>query len=211
MSVLSERGRQRLRAIFERGAEEASVVLSRWLGRPATLRTSEVDEVDLAEAAGLLGPPDGLVVACSMELAGRVSGHLILVFGDRSGLAMADMLLGQPAGTANSWGEIERSAANETANIVGCAYLNSLAAHLPRPAGEEDGGDAAIQPSPPSFRHEFAGSLLEFALMDQALELDRLLLVKTRFESDDRDLDWSLLLVPSRGSLEWLARAMSSD
>ncbi|WP_435018269.1 chemotaxis protein CheC [Tundrisphaera sp. TA3] len=211
MSVLDDGSRHRLREIFERGAEQASAVLSRWLGRPATLRTSDVDEVDLAEATELLGPPDGLVVACSMELAGRISGHLLLVFGDRSGLALADMLLGQPAGTANSWGELERSAANETANVVGCAYLNSLAAHLPRSDNDPDGVDAAIQPSPPSFRHEFAGSLLEFALMDQALELDRLLLVKTRFESDDRDLDWSLLLVPSRGSLDWLARVMSAD
>ncbi len=210
-ATLDEHARRRLRSIFERGAEEASEALSKWLGHPATLRTSDVDEVDLAEAANLLGPSDQLVAACSMELIGRISGQLLLVFEDRSGLALADLLLHQPEGTATTWGDLERSAANETANIVGCAYLNSLAAQLPPGLDEPADADATILPSPPAFRHEFAGSLLEFALMEQALKLDRLLLVETWFEARESRLDWSLLLVPSSHSLEWLASVLRED
>lgn len=210
-ATLDDQARARLGVLFERGAEQASAALSKWLGQPATLRTSEVNEVDLTEASELLGPGDSLVAAVSMELAGRVGGQLLLVFEDRSGLALADLLLRQPPGTATEWGELERSAANETANIVGCAYLNSLDAHLPRLEGKEGGqAGGAMIPSPPTFRHEFAASLLEFALMDQAMELDRLLLVKTRFVADDRRLDWSLLLVPDRRSLAWLASVLSA-
>lgn len=207
--TLNDNARLRLKTIFEKGAEEASAALSKWLNQPATLRTSEVDEIDLAEAAELLGPSDSLVAACSMELSGRISGHLLLVFEDRSGLALADLLLRQPAGSATTWGDLEQSAAAETANIVGCAYLNSLAAQLPRSDDEPRDADARILPSPPSFRHEFAGSLLEFALMDQALQLDRMLLVKTCFEARGQELDWSLLLVPSSESLAWLASVLS--
>lgn len=207
--ALDDHARGRLLAIFERGAEEASTALSRWLGQPATLRTAEVSEVELAEASELLGPADGLVAACSMGLNGRITGQILLVFEDRSGLALADLLLRQPEGTATAWGELERSAANETANIVGCAYLNSLAAGLPGSTEAGGGTDETIHPSPPSFRHEFAGSLLEFALMDQVLSLDRLLLAKTRFEVEARSLNWSLLLVPSGKSLGWLASVLS--
>ena len=92
----------------------------------------------------------------------------------------------------------------ETANIVGCAYLNSLSAHLPAPGGAA----APLVPSPPTFRHEFAGSLLEFALMEQAMRSDRLLLARTRFESEAMELDWSLLLVPSGESLAAIAAAL---
>jgi chemotaxis protein CheC len=194
-----------LAAIFERGAEEASRSLSTWLGQPARLTVSEVDEVDLAEAADLLGPEDELVAACVLGLSGRFSGHLLLVFGDRSGLALADLLLRQPVGTSTAWGELERSAAMETANIVGCAYLNSLSAHLPAPHG----APASLLPSPPTFRHEFAGSLLEFALMEQAIRLDRLLLARTQFESEQMELDWTLLLVPDGESLESIALTLS--
>ena len=207
-STLDEHARQRLRSIFERGAEDASDALSKWLGHPATLRTSDVDEVDLSGASELLGPADGLVAACSMELIGRITGQLLLVFEDRSGLALADLLLRQPDGTATTWGELEQSAANETANIVGCAYLNSLATQLPPALAEASNAEASILPSPPTFRHEFAGSLLQFALMEQALTLDRLLLVKTRFEARESQLDWSLLLVPGGESLEWLASVL---
>ena len=209
--ALDDASRRRLRTIFERGAEEASVALSKWLDQPAILRTSEVDELDLAEAAELLGPADSLVAACSMELTGLITGQLMLIFNDRSGLALADLLLRQPDGTAKTWGELEQSAANETANIVGCSYLNSLAAQLPRSNEEPADAIATILPSPPSFRHEFAGSLLEFAVMEQAIKLDRLLLVKTCFEAEKRLLDWSLLLVPSSDSLEWLASVLSAS
>ena len=207
--ALDDQARRRLRTIFDRGAAEASAALSKWLGQPATLTTSEVDEVDLAEASELLGPADELVAACSMELLGRISGQLLLVFEDRSGLALADLLLRQAPGTSRTWGDLEQSAANETANIVGCAYLNSLAAQLPRSDREPVDADAAILPSPPSFRHEFAGSLLEFALMDQAMDRDRVLLVKSRFNADGADLEWWLVFVPSGETLAGLGSGLA--
>src|SRR6185312_7541859 len=104
---------------------------------------------------------------------------------------------------------LEQSAAKETTNIVGCAYVNALAAHLP---GEDGGASGAgeLVPTPPSFLHEFAGSLLEFALMDQAMELDRLLLIRSEFAGgpDMPQLNWTLLLIPSRAALEALAASL---
>jgi chemotaxis protein CheC len=199
--------------IFERGASAASQALSKWLGEDVRLSISEVEQVDLAEAADVLGPADALVAACAMGLSGPLGGQILLVFEDRAGLALADLLLRQPPGTTTSWGELERSAAMETTNIVGCAYLNALAAHLPgglaRPPGG-GGGDEELVPSPPTFLHEFAGSLLEFALMDQALELDHVLLVHTEFATSRRDLslDWTLLFIPDHASLRALAGAI---
>jgi chemotaxis protein CheC len=215
---LTKTQKQRLAAILSQGAEDASHALSKWLDQPVRLSISEVDQADMTEAADLLGPAEQLVAACAMRVTGLLTGSLILVFKDRSGLALADLLLRQPVGSATSWGELEQSAALETANIVGCAYLNSLAVHLP--LGCDDGIDqeahdgatpstTALLPSPPLFLHEFAGSLLEFALMEQALEMDRLLLVQTRFAADRMELDWSLLLVPSAASLAVLASMLS--
>jgi chemotaxis protein CheC len=208
--ILTGPRKRLLTTIVERGAEDASVALSRWLGRPVRLTISEVDEVELAEAADLLGPAEELVAACALELSGRLSGHLLMVFEDRSGLALADLLLRQPVGTATAWGELEQSAAMETANIVGCAYLNSLAAHLPLRSGDDAAGAGSLVPSPPTFRHEFAGSLLEFAVMEQAVQLDRLLLVKTQFASEQGELNWSLLLVPTGESLQALGSALTA-
>ncbi len=199
--ILSHAQKRLLAAIFGRGAGDASQALSRWLGRPVRVNVGEVEQLDHDAASGLLGPSDALVAACPMELTGVLTGQLILVFDDRSGLAVVDLLLHQPVGSTTAWGELEQSAARETANIVGCAYLNSLAGHLPALAA--DGGESLL-PGPPGFRHEFAASLLEFALIDQATRGDRLLAIHSTFSTDEAELDWSLLFVPSGDSLEKL-------
>jgi chemotaxis protein CheC len=198
-----------LTMIAERGAEGASLALARWLGRPVHLNVSEARQVELAEATALLGPEDALVASCSMDLSGRLTGQLLLVFEDRAGLALVDLLLNQPGGTASGWGELERSAVQETANIVGCAYLNALAAHLPAPPAPAPAEAAALVPSPPTFRHEFAASLLQFALMDQALSGDRSLVIWARFGAEGVGPGWSLLLIPTGASVSALATALA--
>jgi chemotaxis protein CheC len=207
--TFNQEQRRILTSIFERGAEDASVALSKWLSQPTQLTVSAVEDAELSEAAEMLGPADALVAVCAIELSGRLAGHLLLVFEDKSGLALADLLLRQPLGKATQWGELEQSAALETANIVCCAYLNSLAAHLPMKPEAADAHNPMLLPSPPLFRHEFAGSLLQFALMDQAMRLERLLLIRSNFSANDTDLNWCLLLVLTAESLNDLSNALA--
>lgn len=190
----------------------ASQALSKWLNEEVRLVISEVEIIELEQTAELLGPPDLLVAACTMGLTGRLTGLILLVFEDQSGLALVDLLTHQPLGTTTSWGELEQSAAKETTNIIGCAYVNALAAHLPgividasRNSEVTDG--AELVPTPPIFVQEFAGSLLQFALMDQAMELNQVLLIHTQFNSGRQglNLNWTLLVIPSRESLQSLA------
>lgn len=206
----------RIRAIFEKGAEAASQALSAWIARPIRLVVGDVALVDLVEATGILGDPDTPVAACAMGLSnGRLSGQVILVFEDRAGFALVDRLMRLPIGTTNSWGDLERSAAQETTNILGCAFLNALGETMPKDAGlPAEGMSSDLIPTPPTFFHEFAGSLLEFALADQAAVLDRVLVIRSRFTtsttgSEDEsateiDLNWTLLFVPSGASLRAL-------
>lgn len=195
--ILGDGHRRLLKMILERGAENAEQALSKWLGRAVRLEVGEVEQVELETATEAIGPGETLVAACTMLLSGGLSGQLILVFEDRAGLALADMLLNQPIGTTTAWEDLQRSAAQETANIVGCAYVNALASHLP-------GGLETITPGPPEFRHEFAASLLEFALIDQAARTDQVLLIHTRFHAEGSELDWSLVLVPTAAALDTL-------
>src|SRR5579875_2118928 len=95
-TTLTDADRGLLRMIFDRGAEGASQALSKWLGRTVRLAVSDVELVELEQAGELLGPPETLVAACVMGLDGRLSGSILMVFEDRSGLALADLLLGQP-------------------------------------------------------------------------------------------------------------------
>lgn len=145
-----------------------------------------------------------------MSLSGDWSGHLILLCDDADGLALADLLLGNSPGTSKSWEEYEQSALKETANIVGCAFVNAIVGGLASAKPREHARAAfSVVPGPPGFRHEFAASLLEFVLMDQAVVGDRVLLVATTFTMEDSKLNWSLVLAPSGETLSTIAQTFS--
>lgn len=191
--MLSDRELAALTVVFGHGSDEASLALSKWLGRPTRVSVEQIEQVPLGQATEVLADEEGPICFCAMELSGSMGGQLILAFDDQSGLALADLLLGNALGTSTEWGEVERSAALETANIIGCAYLNSLAR-----CGHE-AGDAAevLVPSPPRFARDFAESLMEFALMNQAIASDQVFLTRTEFRIADAPVNCNLLFIPS--------------
>ncbi len=190
--MITDQQLEMLSGLFRHGSDDASLALSRWLGRPARISIEQVEQVPLSEATKVLGMAEVPICFSAMSLTGRVSGQLILVFDDASGLALADLLLGNPVGTATEWGAIEQSAALETANILGCAYLNSLARHFP----ETDGDASDLVPSPPIFARDFAESLMQFSLMNQAIASDLAFLTRTEFHIENAPVNCNLLFVP---------------
>ena len=184
---------------------QTSDALGRWIDRPARIRFDAVEQVPLKDATGILGSGDEPICCCASELRGRLTGHIVLAFTDDSGLALADLLLGQPRGTASAWNEIEMSAALETMNILSCALLNALADALPAERHES----RELLPAPPRFRRDFAESLLQFVLTDQIESDADALLARIQFEIDQEPVDWTLLLVPDRDSLAVLGNLLT--
>jgi chemotaxis protein CheC len=128
---------------------------------------------------------------------------MILAFDDASGLALAGMLLDEPPRTTDGWTDMATSAALETSNILCCAYLNSLSRTL-----SKFGESPELLPSPPTFRRDFAESLMEFVLMGQAVASDHVLLARARFEIDETPVNWILLFVPDAPSKSRLAQLL---
>lgn len=187
---MSGSGETRQLAIFRRAADGASASLSKWLGRPTTITIRQVRALPLEEAAGILGESDLPLVACAMQISGSMNGLLVLACDDSSGLALADMLLGRPAGGSVEWGEIERSAAIETANIIGCAYLGAA-------ASAEGASESVAVPSPPWFLRDYAASVMESVILAQAGPTSDVFLTRTEFMIDGSPVRCSLVFVPA--------------
>jgi chemotaxis protein CheC len=199
-SPLSDAQLAALGRVLHAGATEASTALSGWIGRPTAVIADAVTQLSLQDSTSALGEGDEPICFCVVELSGVLAGCMILAFDDPSGLALADLLLGQARGTATEWGEMETSAALETTNIVCCAYLNALSRAFPHGA-DSGAGDPEMVPTPPTFSRDYASSLLEFALIGQAVESDQVLLTRTKFQIDGEPVDWQLLLVPDAASM----------
>ena len=180
----------RLTALFHHGAADASSALAKWLGRPATLSVERLETLPIEEAAAVMGSSETLICGCAMRIDGAIGGLLLLAADDATGLSLADTLLERPTGTSTSWGDLERSAVIETANIVGCAYLNAICAAL-GPAGAD-----GILPSPPVFLRDFPEAVMEGVLMEQPVLSDIVLLARTEFHIDGTPVACGLVFLP---------------
>ncbi len=205
MTLTTEQFRLLSEALHQ-AVQRASVSLAQWLERPASISVDSVDQVPLQGAAQLLGDDETPVCFCTTQMTGRLSGELILAFDEASGLALTDMLLNQPAGTATEWNELEQSAALETANIVCCAYLNELSRVLPPIAHRPD----VLLPSPPAFRRDFAESVLQAALVEQAMAGDQFFVARAAFQIDGAAVNWNLVFIPDAETMTEFAQAVAT-
>lgn len=178
--------------VFRRTADEASLSLSKWLGRRTTITVQEVSAVPLQKAVVMLGSGDAILCVCAMHVGGGMPGVLALAVTDESGLALADLLLGHAVGTSVEWGDIERSAAAETTNIIGCAYLNAMATET---CGDAAAGQALI-PSPPWFVRDYPEAVMEGIILTQSADANAVFLTRTDFDIEDTSIRCSLVFVP---------------
>lgn len=195
-----------LQVLFHEGASNAAEAFSKWTGKHCAIRVEHVEQLLLQEATGALGATGAPICLCAMGITGRLTGQLIFGFDDASGLGLADLLLGLPVGTSSEWGEMETSAALETTNVLGCGFLNSLTDFIP----SVPGAPSEIIPSPPTFLRDFPESLVEFALMEQAMISNQVLLARTLFHVDNSPVDWNLLYVPDAESMQTLRSVLES-
>lgn len=216
-----------LTGIVQQSADEATDSLSRWIGRAVKVSVDPLEETSLERALDLIGQNDSTVCACCMRISGSLHGHLILSFDDASGLALRDALISGSLPTQDSqaaspaqpehpaaeaiWGELETSVVMETANIIGCAFLNALSERIPWET-RSIAGDAvpgSCMPSPPVFIRDFAASIMQFVLLDQSTEVESVLIAKTHFSIERAPVSWQLLLLPDSDSLRAIRECLS--
>lgn len=187
-----------LQALFASATHDASAAMCRWTDGIITVTLDEVRQVTLEEAVAALGLGDDPLTIVVMTLDGELGGSIVLMFSELQGRMLAASLLGREADAESEWSELEKSALMETGNILGCAYVNALT----RLVGTD------LRPSPPYFIQDFAASVLQQALMTQAVCGDSLLLCDIAFHRRGGKLDWRMVFVPAPGLQESLLHSL---
>jgi chemotaxis protein CheC len=170
--------------LFAAATRDASTAMCRWTNSAITLALDEVREIELEEVCSQFEVGESLSTMVVLTLQGEVGGDMILAFDRASGKRVAACLLGQTTGPEDGWDDLEKSALTETANILGCAYMNVLSRMI----------DTPLVPTPPVFIEDYAASALEQALMVQAISCDRLVLGRTIFRWEGQSLCWQVFL-----------------
>jgi chemotaxis protein CheC len=175
-----------LHQVFQMATDNASTAMCRWTHGRVTLSLDHLDELPLEEVSRALEIGDELLTMVILTLDGVDNGQLIVTFDELNGRKLAASLLHRELCTEPEWTSLEKSALNETGNILGCAYLGALT-HLV---------NAELVPSAPYFVQDFGASVLEQALMSQAITQEKVLVCRTGFHRDGENLNWNVIFVP---------------
>jgi chemotaxis protein CheC len=217
--TITDRQMNELRIIATKGGENANLAFSRWLREKAKLEVTDVSLVPFGDIAKIMGEGDRMVVTVLMRMTGKITGNTVLIFSEESarhligkmikktiippnpplekGGIKGDLTLekgGKEDLGNNGFDVMDRSIMEETGNIIVTAFLNSLVAHL----------DIAISSTPPVFIHDYAGAILEMAVMEYAPVADYALLFNTEFYEVNTKVDGYFFILPSPESLNIL-------
>jgi chemotaxis protein CheC len=191
-----------LHELFASATHDASAAMCRWTDGLIRLTLDEVRELPLADVCDELHLGDELLTMVVLDLVGEVGGAMILTFDEENGRQLAAALLGRQVSQTAGWSDLEKSALTETGNILGCAYMNALTRLI----------DHELVPSAPYFLQDYGASVLQQALLAQAMSCDSVLVCRTTFQRQGENLNWRVIFIPSlemRQALQGASRQVS--
>lgn len=197
LSIASEE-LESLRRLLSAATHEASAAMCCWTDGLITLTLDELREIPLESVAAELGLGEELLTMVVLSVPGEVGGEMILTFDEHNGRQLAAALLGRSANPQAEWSELEKSALTETGNILGCAYMNAISRLV----------NHRLVPSAPYFLQDYGASVLQQALLPQALTGDQVLICRTGFHREGMELNWNVLFVPSQKLRTIMGRAL---
>ncbi len=186
--------------LFASATHDASAVMCRWTNGLITLSLDEVREIPLESVCSEVDVEDELLTMVVLCLEGEIGGEMILTFDNTNGRQLAAALLGQEVGTSDEWSDLEKSALTETGNILGCAYMNALTRLI----------NTELMPSAPYFVQDYGASVLQQALMTQAMTSDQALICRTGFHREGEEVNWRVFFVPTMEMRSAMERALST-
>jgi len=176
-----------LHQLLASATHDASAAMCRWTDGLITLSLDEVREIPLEDVCTELNLGEDLLTMVVLSLEGEVGGEMILTFDDTNGRQLVASLLGRDVADTDEWTDLEKSALTETGNILGCAYMNAITRLI----------DHELVPSAPYFIQDYGASVLQQALMAQAMTTDTVLVCRTGFHREGAELNWRVIFVPT--------------
>jgi len=189
---LTELQESALKEIGNIGAGNAATSLSVMVNKVVDVTVPTCIRASFSEVPGMVGGEEIETAGILLGVEGDVLGKMMLLLSVDDSLALIRLLMNIERPNDDPLNELEQSALREVGNIITSSYLNSLAGFT----------NMKIIPTVPMLSIDMAGALLNFALMEQALEGDDVLVIQTRFKVEGREINGLFLFLPSQASLD---------
>lgn len=153
-------------------AGNASIALGQILFKKIDLETPVVQILNIHELAKVVNNDEHTIVAIHMETLGAVSGHVLLLFSEKSAYNLMQILVGKTFQKTRFITQIGISSLKEIGNIVISSYLSTLSSV----------SRLAVFPSCPQFMEGLPSSVFKsiFGALQQHKDAS-LILIETIF------------------------------
>ncbi|TSC94024.1 MAG: chemotaxis protein CheC [Parcubacteria group bacterium Licking1014_1] len=126
MQQITEEQLASLEIVAKASAERASETLSKLVGIPVKLAMARVRIMENAELAELIASPEKSVSAIFLPVTGEGKGSSVLISSIQESHRLAELITKQPKGSFAKLDDSAISILEETANIIGGAFLSEL-------------------------------------------------------------------------------------
>lgn len=190
-SIFTEEFVELLIKISKEGIENAAKGFSGMVGRELVVKNTSVKLVKLLDVSKMLGGPEDETVAIYLKTEGSIAGQMMLVLQFDKAMGLVDMIMGEPVGTTQSLGTMEKSALQELGNITGTYFLNYIS----------DNTGSSVRPSPPAVMVDMSGAILDIVVATAGLENEEVLMFDADFLQGDISTEIQFWVIPDHKTI----------
>lgn len=187
-----------LKEIGNIGAGNAATALAQMVNTKIDMTVPKISILPFNEVPSLVGGPDMPVTAIFLMVQGDASANILFMLPVPAARLLIDMVMGQPAGSTETFNEIEQSALMEIGNILAATYLNAMSSFT----------ELSLRPSVPALAFDMAGAILNVVLAQLGQVGDHVLLLETDFKKDEQEVVGHFFLLPEPGALDLILAAL---
>jgi chemotaxis protein CheC len=189
---LKDEEKDALKEVGNMGIGHAATALSKMINKKIDISLPNIRIIRTNQAFDRY---ENEILASEMEITGDLEGTSIMLFPKQTGLQLIDKLYMRAPGETKTVDEDAKSAFNETANVIGGAYLNSLARFL----------SIKLFPKPPIF---YEGTVKDLRANLENTDFFSIVSIDTELKTDAEEINGSFLLIFSEESLGKLLESL---
>ncbi|HNB54156.1 MAG TPA: chemotaxis protein CheC [Anaerolineales bacterium] len=184
-----------LQHITQAGVTRAAEGFSNMVGEHITTTHPNIRLIPLKDIPDQLGGAENEAVGIYIRVDQGLPGHMMLIMPYQKALKLADLLMGEPEGTTQTLGTIERSALGEIGNLTCSFFLNAAS----------DVTGLHVYPSPPAVLVDMVGAILDVVIALSESKGDHGLLLQTTFLRHEAEIQADFWIIPDQEVLTSLA------
>ena len=191
--TMNDMQKDALQEVANIGASHAATALSKMINRDIKISVPQVDILPLENIVDCV-KDEKIGVGIFLKISDQIPSYVLLLLPKDSAFALADLLMGkEPDPVKDILSEMDSSALQEVANVMMCAFFDSVTALLGIP----------IVPSPPALAYDEPVAVMDYVLIQIGEVANEAVVFNVELQEEKgKSFDINMFLLPEPNSVK---------